>query len=72
MSKNSVKIGIGTSIKSTKVVQVPILWKNVAMTLKVNVIEHDVPFFLGKEALTWAEAEPVRKQTRNERPEKTH
>ncbi len=51
-SNNSFKFGSGTSVKSSKVLHMPVLWKNISMTLNLNVIDQDVPFLLGMEALT--------------------
>ncbi len=49
---NSFKFGSGTSLKSTKVIHVPALWKSISMTLKLIVIEQDVLFLQGMEAIT--------------------
>ncbi len=55
--QSKIKFGNGSPIEATKVVHIPIRWKGVEITLKMNVLNQKVPTLLGLEAMTKMKAQ---------------
>ena len=51
-TKNSLKFGSGNTAQAEKLFHLQVIWKNIQLTLRLNVIEQNVSLLLGVQALS--------------------
>ncbi len=52
IKQSKFKFGSGQPIEAETVIHLPIKWKGLLITLKMNVLNQEVPTLLGMEAMT--------------------